>query len=124
MENVFTIPIHVTGTLGANVVFYWTSPFDCTLLHVSAVASNASSATIIVGESDDTDEYLTSQNVGDSAVPAEFDGDDFVDTDGNAHTRYYPRVDDGTIVVVTVDYDGASGTAAANLSVVLTLAKG
>ncbi len=124
MENIFTIPIHVTGTLAANVAFRWTAPFDCTLLHVSAVASNASDATIIVGESDDTNEYLTSQDVGDSGVPNEFDGADFVDTDGNTHTRYYPRVHDGDIVVVTVDYDGSSGTAAQNLSVVLTFAKG
>jgi len=124
VENVFTIPIHVTGTLGANVVFYWTAPFDCTLLHVSAVASNDSDATIIVGESDDTDEYIQSHVIGDSATPVEFDGDDFYDTDGLTHTRYYPRCHDGDIVVVTVDYDGSSGTAAQNLTVVLTFAKG
>ena len=124
MENIFTISFAVSGTLAANFVAKWTAPFDCTLLHVSAVASNNSDATIIVGDSSDTDEYITSAVIGDSGTPVEFDGDNFVDTDGNSWTRYYPHITDGTIVVVTVDYDGSSGTAAADLTVVLTFAKG
>jgi hypothetical protein len=120
----FTIAFHVPGTLTANLNIRWTAPHDCTLLHVSAVASNASSATFIVGDSADDDEYLTASDVGDSNVPAEYDYDDFVDTDGNTHARYYPRIVDGTVVVITVDYDGASGTAAQNLTLVLTLAEG
>jgi hypothetical protein len=120
----FAIAFHVPGTLTANLNIRWTAPHDCTLLHVSAVASNASSATFIVGDSADDDEYLTASDVGDSNVPAEYDYDDFVDTDGNTHARYYPRIVDGTVVVITVDYDGASGTAAQNLTLVLTLAEG
>jgi hypothetical protein len=120
----FTIAFHVPGTLTANLNIRWTAPHDCTLLHISAVASNASSATFIVGDSADDDEYLTASDVGDSNVPAEYDYDDFVDTDGNTHARYYPRIVDGTVVVITVDYDGASGTAAQNLTLVLTLAEG
>jgi hypothetical protein len=124
VENIFTISYAVSGTLAANFVAKWTAPFDCTLLHVSAVASNNSDATIIVGDSSDTDEYLTSATIGDSGTPVEFDGGDFVDTDGNSWTRYYPRIADGTIVVLTVDYDGSGGTAAQDLCVVLTFAKG
>jgi hypothetical protein len=121
-RGVFQVPFHVTGTTAGNMVAYWTAPFDCTLLHVSAVASNDSDATLIVGDSGDTDEYLQSTTIGDSAVPTEFDGDDFVDTAGSTHTKYYPRIAAGTVVVVTVDYDGDSGTAANDLTVVLTLA--
>jgi hypothetical protein len=102
----------------------FTAPSDCTLIHVSACASNDSDATIIVGDSSDDNEYLTASVVGDSGTPAEYDYDDFVDTSGNTHSRYYPRISDGTVVVVTVDYDGASGTAADDLTVVLTFAEG
>ena len=81
-------------------------------------------ATLIVGDSSDTDEYLQSTTIGDSNVPAEKDGDDFVDTSGNSHTRYYPRIADGTVVVITLDYDGDGGTAAADVTLVLTFAEG
>ena len=124
MQRVFQQAYHVTGTLGANVVARFTAPCNCTLLHVSAVASNDSDATIIVGDSADTDEYLQSAVIGDSGTPVEFDSADFRDTDGNQQTRYYPRIAVGTIVVVTVDFDGASGTAADDLTVVLTFAEG
>ena len=79
---------------------------------------------MIVGDSDDTDEYLTEAVIGDSGTPVEFDGSDFVDTSGNTHGRYYPRISDGTIVVVTVDFDGASGTAGEDVTIVLTFVEG
>jgi hypothetical protein len=121
MENVFTITCHVQGTLAANHTFSWIAPFDCTLLHVSANNTTAYAGTLKVGDSSDDDEYLTSSNFGVSGTPAEYDGNDFVDTDGNTHTRYYPRIVDGTIVLVTVT-DHASHMAGA--TVVLTFAKG
>jgi hypothetical protein len=124
MLRIFQQTYHVPGTLTANINIRFTAPMDCTLLHVSAVASNASSATLTIGDSDDTDEYLTASDVGDSNVPNEYDGDNFVDTAGNTHTRYYPRIVDGTVVVITVDYDGDGGTAAQNLTLVLTSAEG
>lgn len=113
----FTVPFHVPGTLAANITFIFSLPFDCTLEHISTVATNASSATIILGTTADTDAYLTTQNVGDSSVPSEFARADFVDGEN-------PHILDGTIVAVTVDYDGAAGTAAQNLTVVLTFSEG
>ncbi len=124
MQRVFQQAYHIAGTLAANITIVFTSPMDCTLLHVSAVASNASSATFTVGDTTDVDEYLTASDVGDSDVPAEYDGNDFVDTAGVSHNRYYPRISDGTIVKIAVDYDGASGTAANDLTIVLTFAEG
>ncbi|MFW9820000.1 MAG: hypothetical protein ACFFE5_10355 [Candidatus Thorarchaeota archaeon] len=56
--------------------------------------------------------------------PVEFDADDWYDSAGNQPGVYFPHIADGTVVVVTVDYDGASGTAANDLTVVLTFAEG
>ena len=36
----------------------------------------------------------------------------------------YPRLNDGDVFVATLDYDGASGTAAQNVTIVLTFAEG
>lgn len=120
----FTIAFHVPGTLSADLDLRWTAPHDCTLLHVSAVASNDSDALLTIGDSADPDEYLVSAVIGDSQVPVESDGATFVDTSGNTHTRYYPRIIDGTVVAIALDYDGAGGTAAQNFTIVLTLAEG
>jgi hypothetical protein len=124
MNRIFQQSYHIPGTLSANIAIRFTAPGDCTLLHVSAVASNDSDATLKIGDSSDDDEYLVAAVIGDSGTPVEFDGGDFVDTDGNTHTRYYPRISDGTIVVLTLDYDGSSGTAAQNVTIVLTFAEG
>ena len=124
MQRKFSHAFHIPGTLGADVSIKYTVPSDCSLVHVSAVASNASSATLTVGDSADADEYLTASDVGDSGTPAEYDGDDFVDASGVSHDRYYPHITDGTIVAIAVDYDGASGTAANDLTVVLTFVEG
>ena len=124
MQRKFTHAFHVPGTLSADINIRFTAPSDCSLVHVSAVASNASNALITIGDSDDADEYLTSSDVGDSNVPAEFDGNDFVDTSGVTHDRYYPRIADGKVVCIAVDHDGDSGTAAADLTIVLTFVEG
>ena len=123
-QRVFQQSYHIPGTLSADVNIRFTAPCDCTLLHVSAVGSNSNSGLLTVGDSSDTDEYLTSSSIGDSNVPAEFDGNDFVDTSGNTHTRYYPRIADGTVVVITLDHDGDGGTATDDFTIVLTFAEG
>ena len=120
----FSHAFHVPGTLTANITITFTVPFDCQLVHVSACGSNANNGLLTIGDSSDADEYLTSSSIGDSGTPAEFDGDDFVDTSGNTHTRYYPRIADGTVVVATLDYDGDSGTATDDFTLVLTFEEG
>ena len=120
----FTVAFHVPGTLTANLGIRWTVPHGCTLLHVSAVGSNANNGLLTIGHSTDSDEYLTSSSIGDSGTPEEFDGDDFVDADGVTHTRYYPHIADGTVVVATLDFDGDAGTAAQNVTLVLTFTEG
>ena len=121
MENTFTILCHITGTLGADHTFRWIAPFDCTLVHVSANNSTAYAGLLEIGDSADKDEYLLSSAFGTAGTPAEYDGDDFVDAAGLTWTKYYPRIVDGTIVVVSIA-DHVSHMAAA--SVVLTFEKG
>jgi hypothetical protein len=124
MQRIFQQAYHIPGTLAANVSIKFTAPCDCTLLHVSAVGSNANNGLLTIGDSADADEYLTSSSIGDSGTPAEFDGDDFVDTAGATHHLYYPRIVAGTIVAIALDYDGASGTATDDFTLVLTFAEG
>ena len=113
MHRVFQQAYHITGALAADAVITFTAPCNCTLLHVSAVGSNDGDATFTIGDSDDADEFLTASLVG-----------DFVDTAGNTHDRYHPRIADGTVVIVTVDFDGDGGTPTEDLTVVLTFAEG
>lgn len=124
MQRKFVMAFHVPGTLSADLDIRFTAPSDCQLIHMSAVASNDSDALITVGDSADADEYVTSTVIGDSGTPAEFDGNDFVDTSGDTHTRYYPRIVDGTIVAIALDHDGAGGTASQNVTIVLTFVEG
>lgn len=111
-ERVVTYCFNVVGNLSGNYEWYAKLPFGLTITHVSAVASNNSDATIKVGSTDDDDEVLTASVVGDSGTPAEYDSADFVSA--------APHLDDGDILDVTIDYDGESGTAAADLQVVIT----
>ena len=120
--RVFQLPFHVTGTLAANVTIIWTAPFDCQLIHVSAVNTAATDGIVRIGTTTDTDGYLVDSAIGDSSVPNEYDRNDF--TGALITSGQYPHIAKGTVVEILVDYDGTGGTAAANLTVVLTLTEG
>ncbi len=117
MFNVFMVPYYIPGTLAANHVLEFVAPFDCQLIHAQAHQSNDGSATLKIGTSSDDDAYLAESAIGDSNVPAEWDRDNFVGTQ-------FPHITDGTVVVLTLDYDGAAGTAAQNAQILLTLTQG
>jgi hypothetical protein len=124
MLRKFQNTIHIPGTLTADLDIRFTAPSGCHLVHVSAVASNDSDATMALGTSSDTDGFLAAATIGDSQTPKEFDLDDF---DGALLTeagKDYPEIDDGDVFIITIDYDGATGTAAADLTIVLTLQEG
>lgn len=118
MLRPFLFPIHIPGTLSANIVVRWKSPMDCTLQHVSAVATNDSDALLKIGTSADDDIFLQNTAIGDSGVPVELSAPDSF--------RYLatPRIRKGDIVVFTVDFDGAAGTAAQNVTVVAAFEEG
>ena len=117
MERIFTHTYHVPGTLSANLAITFKVPCDCTLLHVSVVGSNTNNAQVKVGDSSDDARHLVFKDIGDGGAPAVFDRDDFVG-------GQYPRVATGDTLLITLDYDGASGTAAQNVTLVLTFAEG
>ena len=117
MQRVFQQSYHIPGTLTANIGIRFTVPFACQLVHVSAVASNDSAATLIIGTSADTDAYLESTTIGDSGTPVEKARSNFVGSQ-------YPHIADDTVVVITLDFDGAAGTAAQNVTLVLTFTEG
>ena len=110
--------IHVPGTLTADINVRLSVPVDCRVHRVSIVASNASDATIDVGVSGDTDEILSGKDAGDSNTPAVYDVDDFATTNPTG------ELDQGEILVITVDYDGSAGTAAADLTVDIDFLEG
>ena len=113
----FQVGFHITGTLAANASIVWTAPFDCQLVHISAVGSNANNGLMTIGNTSTADAYLTSASIGDSNVPVEFARSSFVGTE-------FPHIADGTVLAVALDYDGAGGTATANFTLVLTFTVG
>lgn len=122
MQRKFSHAFHIPGTLAANVTITFTVPSDCQLVHVSAVSSNDSDATLMIGTSADTNGYITAGVIGDSGTPVQKEA--LTDFDGALASNQFPHIVDGTIVVATLDFDGASGTAADDVTIVLTFLEG
>ena len=122
MNRVFQTAFHIPGTLAANINIRWCAPFNCQLVHVQAVGSNANDAELTVGTSADADGYITAFAIGDSNTPVEKEA--LTDFDGALASSQYPHITDGTIIVLTLDYDGDGGTAAQNVTIVLTFTEG
>ena len=117
MQRKFTHAFHIPGTLGADLAIVFTAPSDCQLIHSSAVASNDSDATLKIGTTSDDDAYLEAGVIGDSSVPVEKGRTDFIGDQ-------FPRISDGDVVKLTLDHDGGAGTAAADVTIVLTFLEG
>lgn len=108
-ENYFLLFLFIfNGTMDANRNVRVVVPFNCRIHSVSAVTVNNSDATFILGTSTDTDNILTTKPFGDSNTPVLYTASDF------AVTNQTGELDAGQIAVLTIDYDGASGTAAAD----------
>ena len=118
MFRPFLLTIGIPGTLTANIVFKYKAPMDCTLQHLSTVQSNAGSGTLKFGTSADDDIFLTATAMGVSGTPGElWAPDDF-------RYAYTPRIKKGDIVIFTIDFDGPSGTPAADVFIVATFEEG
>jgi len=118
-QRVFQTAFHVPGTLSAALDIKWTAPFDCTLIHVSAVGSNSNTGTLEVGTSADANGYITSFSIGDSGVPVEKEA--LADFDGALAGSQYPRISDGDIIALALTL---GGTAPADFTCVLTFLEG
>ncbi len=113
-----TVTFHTAGALAADHSYIFKLPFDVQLVGVSAAATNASSAIIDVGYTGSLEAYVSNMDAGDSSVAA------VLDEPGDFSASYFPHIDANTNIIVTVDYDGAGGTAAQNLTIVLTFTEG
>ena len=108
------LTFYIPGTLTGNHVAEIAADRDWKIVHVSAVASNDSDATLALGNDASATAYMVATAIGDSDVPNEFDRDDFVGDQ-------YPTHDKGDVFVLTLDYDGDGGTAADNVMIVITI---
>jgi len=118
----FTYSVHLHGTLAANARGEFILPFNAELIAVSVGNSAATDALLDVGTSADRDGILSAVAVGDSGTPTEYE---FNDWDGALATAGVPfRFNKGDILAWDLDFDGASGTAAANASIVFTFSEG
>lgn len=115
--DIFTISYYIPGTLTANHVLEFAAPTDCQLIHAQAHGSNANDATLSMGYSGAAAAYMAAKAIGDSDTPAEWERDDFVG-------GQFPHILKGTVVTLTLDYDGASGTAVQNAQILLTFSQG
>lgn len=113
-----TYCFHVPGTLSANIVITWTACSDGRIKHVSAGGSNANDGLLILGISTDTNSILESYSIGDSGTPVEKTQANFAT--GNPSGKFSK----GEILVATLDYDGASGTATDDFTLVITTLEG
>ncbi len=118
MLRKFTIGFHIPGTLAADIAAVFAVPSPCTLVHVSAGSSNDSDALLEIGTVADPDAHLESCVIGDTEVPVESTRLDFVGDE-------FPRFDEaGDVIKVSLDHDGAVGTAAQDATLVLTFVEG
>ena len=100
-ERITTVFYHSPGTLSADETFVVEFPFPVTLLGVKATASNDSDATLAVSGG----ATIAAAAIGDSSDPEYLEP-----------TSPDP-VDKDTAITFTLDYDGAGGTAADDVSI-------
>lgn len=112
-----SVAFRIDGTLAANKVITFAVPFDCSLVHVSAGATNDSDATLKIGKAGSDAAYLAAATIGDSGTPV-------TKTKANFVGGEYPHILAGTVVLLTLDFDGNAGTAAQNVDIVLTFSEG
>lgn len=99
-----------SGTLGANVTRYLEFPYPVTFLKAKAWATNDSSATLALSGANTLS--IAAQAIGDSGNPAT------ISPTAAEKASTAGEEADG-LITLTLDYDGAGGTAAENVGVQL-----
>jgi hypothetical protein len=94
---------HIAATLAANYTLYFESPWPVVIAGAKAWASNDSSATLALAGG----ATITAAAIGDSANPA------YLEPTSNQ------QVAADTLVTLTLDYDGAGGTASEDVGIIL-----
>jgi len=118
MLGKFVMTIVIPGTLSAAVDFMATMPSACTIQHVSMVQSNAGAGRVKIGTTTDDDAYLAYTTLGVSDVPVELSAP----TDWIDDTR--PHLDKDDVLAIYLDHDGDGGTAADDVTIVITFTEG
>ena len=123
------VTVNLHGTLSANAQGEFKLPFAAVLQSVQLTNGAANSdATLVVGTSADADGIFTAAKGVMNATartPTVLDNDDF---DGDLFTGDsgvdHMHLAKDTIVVWALDFDGGSGTAAANVTIIFTFDEG
>lgn len=112
MERTIVLSFYIPGTLAANYTPAYEFPFPTRLEAIKAWASNNSDATLAVADPSAT--MVTATTIGDSGDPKTIavDGAEVAQTAAD------------TKVTLTLDFDGASGTAAQNVQILVILKTG
>ncbi len=115
--RLYQVPFHVTGTLAANLSIVWVAPFDCQLVHVSAVGSMPITVFSISAQPARRRRMSRIRTLATPMFRRLSRGTGFVG-------EQFPHIVKDTVIAVALDYDGAGGTAAANFTLVLTFEVG
>jgi hypothetical protein len=116
MLRPFQQSFHIAGTLIADVAIAEALAVDCVLREVSVVASTDTDGLISITDGDEIT-YLDAKAVGPLGAAAVYGAADFLN-------GVDPHLAAGQTLAIAVDFDGDEGTAAANLTVVLTFEEG
>ena len=112
MERTIVLHYLYDGTLAANKTHAYEFPFPTRLEAIKAWASNDSDATLAVADPSDT--MVTATTIGDSGDPKTI----------NPDSAEVAQTDADTKVTLTLDFDGAGGTAAQNAQIIVILKTG
>lgn len=121
----FFITIHVPGTQAANLEGSFKVPsglIGATLIGVSLSGSNANDATFDLGDADDPNGVLAAVDFGDSHTPAAYGRNELNGALVTAGQEYHFSRDD--VIQWAVDFDGSSGTAIDDVTIVMEFAEG
>ena len=118
----FPVTIHLHGTLSANAQGSFPLPIGMTLESVAAVASNDNAATLQLGAGDDADGIMAAKAIGDEGVPVTFGKTSF--NGPLCDAKNPPHFDKGSVITWLLDFDGAGGAAAADVTILFSFLEG
>jgi hypothetical protein len=119
MLRKFVQTIVVPGTLTGAIQYAATVPSACTIQQVSMVQSNADGdGRVKIGTSADDDIFLLYTTMGVSGTPV------VLAAAADFRQAVLPHLDPGDILKLYCDHDGAGGTAAQDVTIVITFTEG
>lgn len=122
---IYTILVHLPGTLAANQQGVIRIPLQgATLVSVAACGSNENDAKLTIGTAADADGILVAGAIGDSSTPAVFNAANLDGALTDPLDISCPHLAKDTVLVWSLDFDGAGGTAAADVDIQFNFLEG